>query len=207
MIRPKPIKRARPGGAQPGGGSILRGVFLLARGNKTGIAEFANTGDALSASLAPLIAFPLVGGGIIAFSGQPKLAAIAVLSRVSGVLALPVITHAYAKLLGREHSWLRTATALNWSFWLLIPLLFVAAFVGAALVTAGVPDLRAEETVIVLLGIYMLWLHWFTVRCGLGLSTGQAVGLVILSNLAIGLLTFGPDLADLIMKKSSGSFL
>jgi hypothetical protein len=75
------------------------------------------------------------------------------------------------------------------------------------LVTAGVPDLRAEESVIVMLGCYMLWLHWFTVRTGLGLSTAQAILLVILSNLAIGLLTFGPDLADLVMKKGSGSLL
>ena len=127
------------------------------------------------------------------------------LSRVSGVLALPVITHAYAKFLGREHSWLRTATALNWSFWLLIPLLFAGAFTGAMLVTAGMPDLKAEESVIILLGMYMLWLHWFTVRTGLGLSTAQAIGLVILSNVAIGLLTFGPDLTDLVMKKTSGS--
>ncbi len=90
------------------------------------------------------------------------MAAIAVLSRVSGVLALPVITHAYARLMGREPFWLRTATALNWSFWLLIPLLFVAAFIGAALVTAGVPNVKAEESVIVLLGAYMLWLHWLS---------------------------------------------
>jgi hypothetical protein len=199
MIRPKSMLPARPGG-----GSIVRGIFLLARGRQSGIAEFANSGDALSASLAPLIAFPIVGAGIIAFGGQPKLAAIAVLSRVSGVLALPVITHAYAKLMGREHFWLRTATALNWSFWLLVPLLFVGAFIGAILVTAGVPSLKAEETVVVLLAAYILWLHWFTVRTGLNLSSWRAVGLVIISNIVIGLLTFGPDLADLVMAHAKG---
>ncbi len=202
MIRPKSMMPVRPGQ-----GSILRGIFLLARGRKSGIAEFANTSDALSASLAPLIAFPIVGAGIIAFDGQPKLAAIAVLSRVSGVLALPVITHAYAKLMGREHSWLRTATALNWSFWLLIPLLVLTAFIGAALVTAGIPQIRAEESVIVLLGAYMLWLHWFTVRTGLNISVLRAVGLVVISNFVIGLLTFGPDLADFLMQKTGGSGL
>lgn len=190
--------------ARPGGGSIVRGIFLLARGRKSGIAEFANTGDALSASLAPLIAFPIVGAGIIAFGGQPKLAAIAVLSRVCGVLALPVITQAYAKFMGREHFWLRTATALNWSFWLLIPLLFVGAFIGAVLVTADVPNLRAEEAVIVLIAAYILWLHWFTVRTGLNLSGWRAAGLVVISNIVIGLLTFGPDLADLVMTKLNG---
>jgi hypothetical protein len=199
MIRPKSMLPARPGQ-----GSILRGIFLLARGRRAGIAEFANSGDALSASLAPLIAFPMVGAGIIALGGQPELAAIALLSRLSGVLALPVITQAYAKWMGRENFWLRTATALNWSFWLLIPLLFVAAFIGAALVTAGVPDIKAEATVIVLLGVYMLWLHWFTVRSGLNLSVWRAVGLVCISNIVIGLLTFGPDLADLVAANIKG---
>jgi hypothetical protein len=196
MIRGRPINKARPGG------NVLRGIFLLARGRKAGIAEFANTQDALSASLAPLIAFPLVGAGIIALGGHPELGVIALLSRLCGVLALPVITHAYAKWMGREASWLRTATALNWSFWVLIPMLFTAALIGAGLVTAGLPNIRAEEIVIFLTCAYMLWLHWFTVRIGLDLSSGKAIGLVILSNIAIGLLTFGPDLTDLIVKKA-----
>jgi hypothetical protein len=106
--------------------------------------------------------------------------------------------------MGRENFWLRTATALNWSFWLLIPLLFVAAFIVAALVTAGVPDIKAEATVIVLLCVYMLWLHWFTVRSGLNLSVWRSVGLVFISNIVIGLLTFGPDLADLVTTKIKG---
>ena len=67
-----------------------------------------------------------------------------------------------------------------------------------ALVTAGLPDIKAEATVIVLLCVYMLWLHWFTVRSGLNLSVWRAVGLVCISNIVIGLLTFGPDLADLV---------
>ncbi len=193
---PRPVKRAARSS-----GSILRGIVLLARGKPAGIAEFVNTNDALAASLAPLIAFPLVGSTLIAFSGQPGMAVIAFLSRLCGVLVLPVITHAFARIARREELWLRTATALNWSFWILIPLLLVAAFIGAMLVTAGLSQLRAEQAVIVLLALYMLWLHWFIVRTGLRFSVPQAIALVVASNCAIGLLTFGPDLVDLLLKK------
>lgn len=193
---PLPVNRARRDG-----GNILRGILLLARGRATGIAEFGNTSDALAASLAPLIAFPLVGSAMIAMNGQPALAGLAFLSRLCGVLVLPVITQFYAKLTGRQEFWLRTATALNWSFWILIPILLVAAFLGAMLVTTGLSEIRAEEIVIVLLAAYMLWLHWFIVRTGLRLSVWLAVGLVLSTNCAIGLLTFGPDLVDLILKK------
>jgi len=193
---PLPAKRAGRAG-----GNIVRGVLLLGRGRAAGIAEFANHPDALTASLAPLIAFPLVGSVMIGISGQPGLAGIAFLSRLCGVLALPVITQAYAKYFGREAGWLSTATALNWSFWILIPLLLAAAFIGALLVTAGIGEPRAEVIIILLLAAYMLWLHWFIIRIGLQLSGWLAAGLVFVSNAAIGVLTFGPDLVDLLLKK------
>ena len=181
-----------------GSGNVLRGIWLLAIGRAAGMREFGNTPDALTASLAPLIAFPLVGALLVAANGQPVLAALNLLSRVCGVLALPVITHAYAKLVGREPFWLCTATALNWAFWIVVPLLLVAATLGAVLMTAGIGQIRAEEIVIVLLGAYMLWLHWFTVRAGLGISGWLAAGLVIVSNCVIGALTFGPALLRMI---------
>ena len=201
MKPPKPLNPARRNNGRNAGGSILRGVFMLARGRAAGIAEFANTSDGLAASLAPLIAFPLVGAGVVALSGQPKLAAIAFLSRLCGILALPVITQAYAQLTKREAVWLRTATALNWSFWLLIPLLFLAAFIGAGLVSTGVAETMAEEIVICLVAAYMLWFHWFTVRTGLSLPGWSAAVLVVITNIAICLLTFGPDLGQLLVRK------
>ena len=97
---------------------ILRGLLLLARGQKSGIKDFGNSADGFTASLAPLIAFPLVGAGISALGGQWQLAAIGLLSRLCAVLALPLITYEFARRTGREALWLRTATALDWSFWL-----------------------------------------------------------------------------------------
>jgi hypothetical protein len=175
---------------------ILRGLFLMARGAKSGIQEFDNSMDAFTASLAPLIAFPLVGAGVSALGGQWQLALIGFLSHLCAVLALPLITHEYARRTGREALWLRTATALDWSFWLLVPLLFAAAIAGAVLVQFGVPMVGAEYVALGLMGVYLLWYHWFIVRTGLVLGRGQAAFLVAITGLAIALCTAGPFLLD-----------
>jgi hypothetical protein len=175
---------------------ILRGLWLLARGRGAGIAEFDNTPNAFTASLAPLIAFPLVGAGISILGGEWKLATLGLLSRLCAVLALPVIVHFFARRLGREASWLRTATALNWSFWVLVPLLLVAAFCGAALVQAGLSMQDGEYFAMGVMAGYMLWYHWFIMRTGLGLGAFAAAVLVVLNSCAIGLFTAAPVLLN-----------
>jgi hypothetical protein len=175
---------------------ILRGLFLMARGAKSGIKEFDNTMDAFTASLAPLIAFPLVGAGVSAVGGQWQLALIGFLSHLCAVLALPLITHEFARRTGREALWLRTATALDWSFWLLVPLLFVAAIAGAVFVQFGLPLMSAEYIALGLMGGYLFWYHWFVVRTGLVLGRGQAAFLVVITSLAMALFTAGPFLLD-----------
>src|ERR1700722_3547352 len=176
---------------------IFRGLLLLARGKKSGIKDFGNTMEGFTASLAPLIAFPLVGAGISALGGQWQPAVIGLLSRLCAVLALPLITHEFARRTGRESLWLRTATALDWSFWMLIPLLFVAAFAGALLVEAGLAMGNAEYVALGFMAGYLLWYHWFIVRTGLALSGLQAALLVALSSIVIGIFTAGPVLLDL----------
>jgi hypothetical protein len=173
---------------------ILRGLLLLARGRADGIKEFANTQDAFYASLAPLIAFPLVGAGITAANGDAKLAAIAFLARLCAVLALPLITYEFARLSGHGAFWLRTVAALNWSFWLMVPLLMVAAIFGALLVSAGLPMPHAEGAALALMGFYMLWLNWFTLRSGLQMGGAKAALLTLLNVTAIALCSAAPML-------------
>jgi hypothetical protein len=175
---------------------ILRGMLLLARGRAIGIKEFANSSDALAASLAPLIAFPLVGAVRLAVLGQPEAALIGFLARLCAVLALPVITHQFARVVGRETLWLRTVTALDWSFWLIIPLLVAAAVIGAVMVKAGMDLTAAEYIAMGLIAAYVLWYHWFTVRAGLLIGVWQAVLLVVLNSAAVALLTDAPLLMD-----------
>ncbi|OYV37947.1 MAG: hypothetical protein B7Z80_11460 [Rhodospirillales bacterium 20-64-7] len=176
---------------------ILQGLWLLARGQRAGIKQFGNSYDAFTASLAPLIAFPLVGGVLSVLSGDWQSGIIGFLARFCAVLALPLIVHAFARRTGREALWLRTATALDWSFWLLVPMLFIAAVAGAVLVELGLPMTLAEQAAFALIAAYLLWLHWFIMRCGLELRVAPALLLVALSSFAIGVLTMGPVLIDL----------
>jgi hypothetical protein len=183
------------------GSNVLKGVFLLARGKAAGIAEFGGSADALYASLAPLIAFPLVATVLISVEGQPEAAIIAFLSRLCVVLFVAVATQAAAEWAGREPLWMRTVTALNWSFWLIIPLLLLAGMIGGVLVSAGVPEMLAIEILVGLLAVYLLWYHWFTLHSGLHMGALPALAVVVVTNLAVGLLSAAPALIDQVMAK------
>jgi hypothetical protein len=175
-------------------------MALLARGKRAGLAEFGDSTDALLASLAPLIAFPLVGAGWTAVSGQPEAALLGFLARLAAVLALPVITHAFAQACGQEALWRRTATALNWSFWLILPVLLVAAIAGAVLETAGVSMAGATYAALAIMLVYVLWLQWFVVQAGLRIGVLQAMLLTVMNFFAMGVLTEGPALLGLVWR-------
>ncbi len=163
---------------------ILPGLAKLARGSAKGVEEFSGTPEAFSASLAPLIAFPLVGAFVSAVSGDWKMALIGLLSRLCAVLALPVLTYEFARLFGRKQLWLRAATALNWCFWLVLPAILVAALLGSVLVTFGMKMDRPEIVVLALIGVYLLWNRWFVFKAGLQLNGWRAL-LMLLASLVI----------------------
>ena len=166
---------------------ILQGLFKLARGDANGLAEFANDKEAFSASLAPLIAFPLVGAMITAASGNWKAALIGLLSRFCAVLALPLITYEFSRIFGKANLWLRTATALNWCFWLVLPAIFVAALLGSIIAQMGLPLIQSEEVVLALMVLYLLWNRWFVFKTGLQLNAWRTL-LVLTASLAATLL-------------------
>jgi hypothetical protein len=180
-------------------GNVLRGMFLLARGRAAGLEEFGNSTNALAASVAPLIAFPLVGSVLLAVNGDPKIAVLAFISRMCVVMALGLVTYEFAHIWHRDEQWLRTVTALNWSFWILIPVLLIAGICGAVLVSAGIAEKTAEDVMIGVIGAYLLWYHWFTVRNGLRIGLWAALLLVIVTNIIVGLLAMGPDLISMAM--------
>ena len=189
------------------GTKVLRGLFLLARGRAAGMADFANTSNSLTASIAPLIAFPLVGALLLIMKGDVTDGLISFTAQLCVALAPALITYEFARRWGREDVWLRTASALNWSFWMILPLLMLAAALGAMLVSLGVHDNIAEAMMIAVMGCYVMWLHWFIVRTGLNIGGWQAVLLVIVTNVAVGLLALGPDLIDMAMGGKMTIFL
>jgi hypothetical protein len=180
-----------------GGTRILRGILLLARGKAAGIANFGNTTEALTAAIAPLIAFPLVGSVINGLNGAPLTAIIGFLSRLCAVLAVTAATHQFARLTKRESLWIRTATALNWSFWIIVPLLGIAGLAGAIMVSAGLPLPTAEDILIGLMAAYLLWYAAFTIRAGLQLNIPKSLLLVAIAATLIIFLTIAPDMLTL----------
>lgn len=183
-------------------GNIVLGILLLARGRADGLAQFGYTVQAFLSSLAPLVAFPLVGYLLLALSGGGphggEVGALAdLLGTVCALLAPAVLSFELARLWRRQALWLRYATALNWSQWA-IPVLasVLLLVVYPALASAASPRL-AIGVVGIAIGGYALWLHWFIARHGLSLSRWRAALLVFLVNLVTGLLVFGPRLLTL----------
>ena len=183
---------------------ILRGLWRLAKGDAGGIREFGGGLENFYASLAPLIAFPLVGALVTALQVNWRVAVVSFLARLCGVLVLPVLVYEFARFYGREPMWLRTATALNWSFWALLPVLLVGAFIGGILAQIGLPMRAAELATLGIMAVYLLWYRWFILRAGLALNGWRAALIMLVTGTLIALLTaipvtlgLGPDPAQL----------
>jgi hypothetical protein len=191
----------RPGmKAKPGRPNILRGIVLLCRGRAAGLAEIGAGPQEFLSSLAPLIAFPLVGCALMVSQGSLRDAATDFLATLIAILGPPVISYSIAKRWGREERWFRFATAFNWCQWVLPLLGAVLVVLAGFLVQTGMPLRSAVILLCCALLAYAFWLHWFLARHGLEISASRAVVLVILVNLATILLVGGPQLLQLLVQ-------
>jgi hypothetical protein len=173
-------------------GSIVVGVMRLARGRADGFSQFGATRESFLASLAPLIAFPLVGGVLMLVGGGGTGALSDLLATLCALIAPPVLSYEIARLWHREAAWLRFATAFNWCQWAIPVLGSMLLLALGMLVALGLP--RNAARVLALLGLvgYGLWLHWFVARHGLGLSRFRAAVLVVGINLVTIIIVVGP---------------
>ena len=160
----------------------LLGAARLAIGRGDGMVRFGDSPQAFLASLAPLVAFPLVGALVLVFSGSPGLALAALLLTLVAQLSPPVVSHWLAVRWGREDDWLRFATAFNWCQWA-IPVAAVTMLVALQTIAGNSMSVETAGQVLVLgLAAYGLWLHWTVARHGLDLSRGRAALLVLIVN-------------------------
>ena len=127
----------RPAG--PKRANILRGVWRLALGRPDGLAQFGHTPQAFLASLAPLIAFPLVLAGLVAAEGGGLSALYRLLATVCLLLAPPVLSHALARFWKREPYWLHFATAFNWCQWAIPVAASLLLLLVDAMMALGLP--------------------------------------------------------------------
>lgn len=178
-------------------GYILLGITRLARGKADGIHQFGATRESFLASLAPLVAFPLVGSMLMLIGGHGLDALSDLLMSLTALLAPPVLSFEVARLWRKEAQWPRFATAFNWCQWAIPVLGSVLLMVLAMLTMVGLPAQAARLIAVILLGSYALWLHWFIARHGLALSVVRAMVLVLAVNAATVALVVLPRVAGL----------
>ena len=174
--------------------SVLVGIFRIARGRADGFALFGDSPQAFLSSLAPLIAFPVVGGVLMLLGGGGMRAIGDLLATICALLAPPVFSFTLAKAWGREAAWPRYAVAFNWCQWALPVVGCIMLVLLAFAMASGLPQRTASEAFIMGLGAYGLWLHWFLVRRGLSLSIIRSILFVVAINLATIFLVIGPRL-------------
>lgn len=183
-----------PGSRRAGPPNILTGIVRVATGRRDGLARFGTTREAFLASLAPLLAFPLVGGVLMLVGGQARAGATQFLATLCAIIAPPVLSFELARLWGRLPHWLRFATALNWCQWAIPVIAVLLLGIAAPLLAAFMPERLAVAAIIGVIGLYALWLHWFIARHGLELSRVRAGVLIVLVNAGTALLVLGPAL-------------
>jgi hypothetical protein len=174
--------------------NILIGILRIARGRADGVACFGSTVHGFLSSLAPLLAFPLVGAVLGAFSDGPRRALTGLAMTLCALLTPAVVSYELSRVWQRADAWLRFATAFNWCEWIL-PILACLIMVPLSVgISLGLSEEAAGKVLLGCLGGYGLWLHWFLARAALGLSRLRAVALVFLVNLGTLLVVMGPGL-------------
>jgi hypothetical protein len=173
---------------------VLLGIIQLALLRAEGMQQFGDSRQSFLNSLAPLVAFPLVGGllGLLSGTGVDELSAL--LGALVALLAPPVLSEAMARLFGRRQEWLRYATAFNWSRWAMLLALGAALVMMGVLTAAGLGERAAATVGLAAVAVYSVVLDWFVARVGLRLAWWQAAVLVIAVNTGAALLSLGPRL-------------
>ncbi len=179
--------------AKPGR-KVLIGVSRLARFRIDGFPCFGDTPTDFLNSLAPLIAFPLVGALIVLLTGGGVDALGDLLTAVVALLAPCVLSEAIAKSWGRERAWLHYAVAFNWCQWILPVAGIALVFATSILMGLGLSEHGAAIATLVILLCYGLCMNWFLARHGLGLTAARATVFVVLVNLGTGALVVLPRL-------------
>nr|WP_294511611.1 hypothetical protein [uncultured Rhodopila sp.] len=174
--------------------SVLVGIWRIARGRADGVACFGATPRAFLSSLAPLLAFPIVGTVLAMFSDGPRRALTGLGMTLCALLMPAVLSFELARFWNRSEAWLRYATAFNWCEWILPVLACIAMVPMSLAIGAGVDESSANLALLLCLGLYGLWMQWFLAGKALSLPAARAMLFVILVNVGTFLAVAGPAL-------------
>lgn len=175
--------------------SVILGISRVARGRVDGIECFGSNSQAFLASLAPLLAFPLVGTAFGLFTEGVVASLTEFAMYLCALLTPAVLSFELARWWGRSDRWLQFATAFNWCEWIL-PLLGCLVMIPISVAMGAGLDAHAASLILLgCLGLYGLWLHWFLARHALSLSRVRAGVMVVLVNAATVFVAAVPRLA------------
>lgn len=174
--------------------NLLVGILRIARGRADGISFFGSSSQSFLSSLAPLLAFPLVGAILGLFNEGPRRALTGLAMTVCALMTPAVVSHELARRWQQGDAWMRFATAFNWCEWILPVVACLVMVPLSVAIGLGMTESAASVVLVSCLGIYGLWLHWFLARSALELSGLRAAILVLLVNMATALAVMGPRL-------------
>ena len=174
--------------------SILVGIMRIARGRADGIDCFGSSPQAFLSSLAPLIAFPLVGAVLGLFSDGPRSALTGLAMTVCALLTPAVVSYELARLWQRSDAWLRFATAFNWCEWILPVLACLIMLPLAVAISAGMEEATASLVLLGCLGLTGCGCTGSWPARRWRLSGFRAVMLVVVVNLGTAVVVLGPRL-------------
>ncbi len=158
---------------------IVHGLALLGRFRKDGFARFEASSQGFLASLAPWVAFLLVGGVLLALEGKPVEALTDVAVLACWLLVPPVVSQLVAAAFRRDDRWLRYVTATTWCEWLMLIVYLASLLLVSLGMEAGLPPHTAPVVLIGVMGLYWICLHLFLARFGLDLSPVRSVVVVV----------------------------
>ncbi len=159
--------------------NVVRGLLLLARFDASGFRHLGGGAQDVLASLAPLLAFPLVFG-VLALLGGGDAHDLAALPAAVALLLLPLVaSETMARRWARDAQWGRFAVAFNWSLWTTTLATLVVFLLAGLLAGAGLPQRPLAIAALLVVLAYQFGLHWFLAYRGLDLSPGRAALLVV----------------------------
>ncbi len=173
---------------------VLVGVLRIARGRADGIACFDGSSQSFLTSLAPLLAFPLVGAGMTILTEGPRRALTGLAMTICALLAPSVFSFELARLWKRTDRWGQFATAFNWCEWILPVVACLMMVPLSVAISSGLSEKAAGYLLVVCLSLYGLWLHWFLARTAFSLSVFRAIVMVVLVNAGTAAVVIGPGL-------------
>lgn len=182
---------------------ILRGLFLLARFRSEGLDLFDRGMTGVLASLAPLMALPLVLAALSLAQPEAGVPLGAVLAQmlwlIVALLAPVVISYEIARRWGLLDTWPRYAAAIDWCVWLSPVAAMVVGVAVRVLFATGVPAVPLVWAGFGGVLCYLLAVHWFVARHGLGVSKLRAAVVVLATNGGAALLVSVPGLVRTLL--------